>query len=252
MASKLPSGQGLSRKDYLRKLRGGRGLYGAGSAEVKNIRSTYYGSAPKPATPASPPSGSSAPPLPGSAEAAGPWNLRYEGTVGQINTSLLNTETDINAAEARTRRDFGFDDLTNPYSRARLLEDTYQQNKRSSAISMGRHLYSGSFQNAQDATLQNFQQGQHQLRTEYDDTISDLIRRRVAAKNEAAAGIGSAEAQRLEDALNQEPSDPGAPAPAKAPAKADLGPKGKKYKNSGPPPGSNWRWNNPAQKWVKA
>lgn len=179
-----------------------------------------------------------------------PWDARYESTRNSVNRNLANADTGYAESEAGINREFF--DPTNPYNRAKLLQESYQRSARSANVGMAARgqLYSGSFQNAQDASLQNYQRGQHDLQGDYNNAVQDLIRRRQQARDEGSDTLASAENDRLDAAYANRPEDPGAPAPVKAGPR--LGPKGKKVPGSGPPPGPNYRWNYDAHRWVKA
>lgn len=69
-------------------------------------------------------------------------------------------------------------DASNPYSRAKLLEQSYQQNQRganTSYASQGQ-LYSGAYQNAKDYNARNYAVGQDRLQREYQGAKDQITK----------------------------------------------------------------------------
>ena len=238
-----PSGAGLTRSQYLAKLRGARGLYGAGSPQVQSIRSSYYG--PKISTPkntAGAPAPPSYPPPTGL-----PFSATYDATVNATNRNLANNETDFAAQESSLNRDYF--DPNNPYNQANLLKESYQRQSRAAATQLASgQLYSGAFQNAQDATLQDYQRGENALHTDYADQVAELIRKRQRSRDEATSSVELAGANRLDNALANPAEDPGAPAPAAPAPKPAAAPK--PSQPGGPPPGKNYVWDPSRYQWA--
>jgi hypothetical protein len=179
-----------------------------------------YGSAPRRSAPAPPapaapaaPADPAAPQQPASPTAL-PSDATYQARVGHIQTSLGNTQADLAADENRLRVRFGIDDASDPFSRARQLEEQYSNQRRGTLNSMAAagQLYSGALQNAQNYNRRNFEVSQHAMRQEYDDLMADLIRRRRDAALSAQGAIGEEDAALLDRQLAQRPEDPGPPA----------------------------------------
>lgn len=126
-----------------------------------------------------------------------------------IQQGLERTEGDITAQEGDTRRQFGLDDTSDPFSRAALLKQSYDNRVRGSTNSYASsgQLYSGALQNAQNTNALNYTQGTDSLRKQQDQIIADLERRRAAARESAAMGNLDQDQANVNYGLNN-PPDP--------------------------------------------
>lgn len=144
-----------------------------------------------------------------------PYNSNYVGSIGDINKQEGDTQAQINQSEASTKQQYGFDDQSNPYSRAKLLEQSYNQAKAGIGTSYAARgqLYSGATQNAYDANTSGYNQNYNSLRTSYNTALQDFANQRVNATNSASSARRQAEADALQAAMQQDSPDPGAAAP---------------------------------------
>jgi len=133
----------------------------------------------------------------------------YDADEAAARRTRDTTITDLGAERSRTNLDYGFTegvggtlayDPTNPFSKASVLKKNYDIDRRSKAQSMaaGGNLYSGAFQNAQDAVNRGELQGSTALtsslgrwlagntvdvanaRTAYDTSVATAAGNRVA------------------------------------------------------------------------
>lgn len=143
-----------------------------------------------------------------------PWNAQAETTIGGLNRDFNDTQAQLGAQRATTEQDYGiapgYNDATmNPYSRAALLQQTYERNKATTMNTYaGRgQLYAGSTQNAANYDLGQQGAGLDQLQKSYLGDMTSLAQQGVAAQRTLTEGTAAARAKALEDALNA-PLDP--------------------------------------------
>ncbi len=117
-------------------------------------------------------------------------------------------------------------DPSNPFSRAALLQRSYDNAKRGTTNSMAAagQLYSGALQNAQNENARGFQQGDNALRQAFVDFFSGQESNRAAAVRTASEASVRAEGDALSAQLATTPDDPGPGTPPTA-APAAAGPK---------------------------
>lgn len=92
-----PSAQGLSKEQYLRKLRGARGIWGAGSTQVQSLRDSFH-SPFKPFTPFKAPGASSIPP--------GMYDVSLDAQKSASERGLRYAEQDASLSGIRESDDF--------------------------------------------------------------------------------------------------------------------------------------------------
>ena len=109
--------------------------------------------------------------------------------------------------------EFGGDAETNPYSRAALLQRSYERNQRASTNSMAAagQLYSGSLSNARNFNRFNYDVGYDSMRKQYDAALARLNQQELDANTRYDDAIEAA----LRDAVNQGQRD-GEPTPEEA------------------------------------
>lgn len=146
-----------------------------------------------------------------------PFNAEYDTTVsGAARNRDIALQN--NAYERqRAQNSYGFDNpLANPYSKAALLQRSFDQFNRgtvNSAAASGQ-LYSGATQTDLNAGMFDFGQQYNAAQTEYQDTLRSLTDKDLAANTEYSDTVQGAEAKRLADALaegidpNAAPDDP--------------------------------------------
>ena len=166
----------------------------------------------------------STPPAPPQAVSAPPLDPSYDSRLGVINREYGDTLAELQNRETQTRQEYGLDDPTNPYSRAALLQKTYENRNRGTVNSMAARgqLYAGATQNALNSNRGAYDQDYDLLRRAQDSTLAEIIagRRRAATTKEGL--MGEAEEARLLRALEAAQNQP-APSPVTNPAVQALG-----------------------------
>lgn len=82
-------------------------------------------------------------------------------------------------SRGRVENDYGLGaDASNPYSRAKLLEQSYQQNQRGtdSSYANAGQLYSGAYQSAKNYDARNYAIGQDRLQREYQGAKDQITK----------------------------------------------------------------------------
>lgn len=118
----------------------------------------------------------------------------------------------------QVQREYGFDDASDPYNRANMLERAYKQ--RTAAITGGLasrgQLYSGAHLGGQEEARYGHERSVAQTRAEYLDRLRGLTEREAGAQEEyGTSELGArreAMGRAIEGARGEEP--PLAPAPA--------------------------------------
>lgn len=151
-----------------------------------------------------------------------PWDANYESTVGGINRDRDSSIASIDQQTTAAKQAYGFDDLSDPFSKIALLKETFANSQRGNTNSLAAQgqLYSGALQNAQDATQHGYDVNYDATRRDYDAVLADLQTRRTGALNKATDDTAAADWARTQTALANRPDPATLPAPAKpAPAK---------------------------------
>jgi hypothetical protein len=120
---------------------------------------------------------------------------------------------DLAQQEGQIKQEYGFDDPSNPFNRAKMLQQAYESRQRGTLTGMAAQggLYSGALARAQNLNLSGYQQQEDALRRSYQGALQDVIRRRRDVGETARSTMESAQATRLEAGLNQPAEDPGPP-----------------------------------------
>jgi hypothetical protein len=144
-----------------------------------------------------------------------PWSTQYETTVGNLGRERDFNLANLQSQEQGVQQAYGFNDASNPFARARLLESTYNQSqaRTQNSYAGGGQLYSGSLSNALGTNRFNFEHSMGDELTKYQAALADLAQKRLGTQNAFTEGEAQAKAKALEDALAQ------APDPSEAPAK---------------------------------
>jgi hypothetical protein len=145
-----------------------------------------------------------------------PIDPTYDATVAGLNRNYDISQGDLGYQETALRQQAGFDDLSNPYSQARLLEQSYHQNQNRTTNSMASQgqLYSGALQTGLDYGTGQYNQNLDKARRSYQDQLHALSVQRQQAGADKATGLGMAGADRLTRAQQTPAEDP---APQSAP-----------------------------------
>ena len=148
-----------------------------------------------------------------------PFNGTYENRMGSITRDTANSEAEVTAQEAIVRQEYGFDDVSNPFNRAAMLQRSYTQSQDRQKNSAGNQLYSGAFQNASNEGRFQYDKSHDTLRRDYTGQLNALKSRRTAIQAEAEQRRIDAEAERVNAAVANRPTADEAPEAA-APAAA--------------------------------
>ena len=110
---------------------------------------------------------------------------------------------------------FGGDIASNPYSRAALLQRSYNQNQRASTNTLASRgqLYAGAASNAFNTNRFNFAQSQDALQKDYAARMAAIEARRQAASNALYDANEAANREAVDDASKLFPSTPENTAP---------------------------------------
>lgn len=136
-----------------------------------------------------------------------PADPTLEARRNQLNTAYNDTNLAIGYDEGRVKQDYGFDDLSNPFSRARLLETTYKNQQsytRNSLASQGQ-LNSGFALSRQGRDTRNYDINTDNLRRSYQDQLQSIINRRTGAKRALDEGNLEALDASTQRSLDQRP-----------------------------------------------
>lgn len=183
----------------------------------KNLQTGYQG---KPQTPAPAAAAPAATPAPYTGT---PWDsaeqLSVAGANAKYNNALLNSGYKKTAYEQEYGLDPGFNDYkANPYSRAALLEKTYQRSQRASGNSLaaGGQLYSGASQNAETYNREHNSQERNALESTYRKALQGVNEEEAGALNTREEEKAAAKWKAVEAASNAELEPDASPAGAKS------------------------------------
>lgn len=165
---------------------------------------------------------------PGAPAAGGgmPWDVAAANSEAAAGKRLQNSLTGLDSGWLRTQQDYGLegqwgDYASNPYSRASLLQRSYDNTRRGSTNAAGHNLYAGSYVNAQNQNTHGFNLGRDELQKAYAEQNASYVSARQQAQDEYNEAIAQAAWERVNAGLASEPEPapaPGAPAgPSKAP-----------------------------------
>ncbi|MHC4224551.1 MAG: hypothetical protein ACYSUN_11220 [Planctomycetota bacterium] len=102
-------------------------------------------------------------------DAALPYDAQYTSDTAGINRDYNFGSAQLAQQGGLLNYETGIGDASNPYSRAALLQKSYETNQRGSTNSYAAsgQLYSGALQNARNANVADLHQGQHALGLDY-------------------------------------------------------------------------------------
>lgn len=179
---------------------------------------------------------SGAPP-PVQAQPVMPWDVAAANSEADAVQGRNNALTGLGSGWLRKQQEYGLegpwaDYASNPYSRASLLQRSYDNAKRGSLNTAGNQLYAGSYVNAQNSNTHNFNLGHDELQKAYDSDYAQYQGGRQAAEDQYRSELAQAGWDRVNAGLSMEPEPapvPGAPpakkvAPRKAQIKANIAP----------------------------
>lgn len=161
----------------------------------------------KPQTPQASPA--AAPAASATPYAGTPWDsaeqLDIAGADAKYNNALLNAGYKRTAYEQEYGLDNGFNDYkANPYSRAALLEKTYQRSQRASGNSLAAsgQLYSGASQNAETYNREHNSQERNALEATYRKALQGVNEEEASALNSREEAKAAARWKAIEAASN--------------------------------------------------
>lgn len=145
-----------------------------------------------------------------------PWNSKAEEIVNAARRGYLGSQTNFDLAEQEAKQDYGLDQgfndyKANPYSRAALLEQSYQNANRGTMNSAGLQLYSGSTSNALGSNRSTLDLNRNNLANSYREALGEITAGRTKAAEEKAEKERQAEWERIEAAEAQEPEGEASP-----------------------------------------
>lgn len=146
-----------------------------------------------------------------------PWNSAAESIVAGARRNYLSSQANFDLAEQEAKADYGLDQgfndyKTNPYSRAALLEQSYQNANKGTMNSAGLQLYSGSTSNALGENRSTRDLNYNNLSNAYREALGEITRGRTEAAERRAEEEREAEWKRIEAAEASEPDAEAAPA----------------------------------------
>jgi hypothetical protein len=155
--------------------------------------------------------------------APAPWNtaeqLSDAGAEAKYNNALLNAGYKKQAYETEYGLDPGYNDYkANPYSRAALLEQTFQRANRAGTTSLGAagQLYSGASQNAETYNREHNAQERNSLESAYRKALQGVTEEEAGALASREEEKAAAKWKGVEAASNAELESETAPAATKA------------------------------------
>jgi hypothetical protein len=134
---------------------------------------------------------------------------QLDTTTNNLGLQRDTTLTGLQNQQNQLEQAYGFNDTSNPFARARLLEQSFHQAQagtQNSYASQGQ-LYAGSLSNALGQNRNNFEQNLNSEISKYQGSLSDLAQKRLEAQTGYTTGVEEAKAKALQDAL-AEPPDP--------------------------------------------
>lgn len=136
-----------------------------------------------------------------------------------------NTLAGLANQEQGVRQAYGFDDLSDPFSRARLLDERYQNRNRSNTNSFAGsgQLYSGALQNAQNQSALQNTQDVNTARNQYQADLNTIAQNRANAQLSLSQGGVDAFGQMVERQLANRPAGDPVAAPKVTVPKVQTG-----------------------------
>lgn len=123
---------------------------------------------------------------------APPIDPNYEATKISAGRNVALSDADALYQNTQIENSYGLgSDTSNPYSRAKLLENNYQRQQRGTQIGLAQQgqLYSGAMQTAQDENTRNYSMGYDQLARGYGDAKYQNTRAQLGTYAANATGV---------------------------------------------------------------
>lgn len=148
-----------------------------------------------------------------------PYSAQADTSIAGLQQNYGDSMANSAYQEQQAKQAYGLepgynDPLTNPYSKAALLEQSYNNAQRSNTNNYAARgqLYSGSLTNAQNTASGGYLQNRAGLQQQQQDTLYGINQQRLAAQRALEQGSAQASAGALSDAL-QTPIQPAAVTP---------------------------------------
>jgi hypothetical protein len=150
-----------------------------------------------------------------------PWDVGAANSEAGALNKRNNAMAGLQSNWLRTQQEFGLegpwaDYASNPYSRAALLQRSYDSAKRGTTNSAGHNLYAGSFINAQNQNTHQFDLGRDELQKGYAQSQAEYIANQQRAEDEYNESLAQAGWDRVNAGLQAEPE----PMPAGPPSRS--------------------------------
>jgi hypothetical protein len=170
---------------------------------------------------------------------ATPWSATYQTDLSEAERELQFAQQNAAYDRTRTEREYGFNDTSDPFSRANQLQHDYenaQRGTRNNYAASGQ-LYAGSLNNANDIDRRGFDVAQHGLRQEYEDRLREITLGETTAARGYESAVAYASAGNI-DAAMATPVEP-----------SEAAPPGEGGGARPPKPGPNFEWD--GTRWVR-
>lgn len=189
--------------------------------------------APRIIKPMAPPARPAAPAAPRPPAAQGmPYDPAYQTQMAQLGRQQGLTQAGLQFQSNQIKQEYGFDDPSNPFSAANMLQRAYTQGQAGRLNTAGNNLYSSSFQRNEDQARFGHEQDVDSTRREYAAKLQALQQQGAQATLDYSGGAAQAYLDKIERAPRAE--DPGLPpvpaAPARARHNAPAKPAGRRVK----------------------
>lgn len=148
-----------------------------------------------------------------------PWDVAAANQEAGALAKRNNTLTGLNAGWGRTQQEYGLegpwaDYASNPFSRAALLQRSYDNAKRGTLNGAGNQLYAGSYVNSQNQNTHQFSLGRNELQNAYANAQAEYISKQQEAENAYNESLAEAAWNRVNAGLQSQPEPmPAAPGP---------------------------------------
>jgi hypothetical protein len=178
------------------------------------------------------------------------YDAAYDEELAAYRRRLQREQSNIAYERGRTQQEYGFEDATDPYSRARMLERAYTQRRTATTTGLAARgqLYSGALRGAQAENRFGYEQQTAQTRKEYLDRLRGLTERGVGAQEDFEMSALGARREALGRAIAQGPEAEYPAGGSTTPAQAGWTPQ---QARGGSPPGPGYQWDAKRYKWVK-
>lgn len=117
------------------------------------------------------------------APTARPFDPIYEQQTGLTQKAYNDALAQLQGQRLATKQEYGFEDVTNPFSRAKMLQESYQRGQQAQVAGMAARggLYSGALQQRQELGTQGYQRNRDVLQRQYQGALADIGGREAQA-----------------------------------------------------------------------